>query len=91
MFAAGDYDLTDQLTLTLGLRYTHEEKAAEIANILRNVDVSCHIVTGPDCPTHFKGLGKLEQSVAQGRADLPARPRNAALCPLDARLPVRRL
>ena len=54
LFMNGDYDLTDRLTLTLGLRYTHEEKAAEIANILRNVDVSCHIVTGPDCPTHFK-------------------------------------
>ena len=54
LFMAGDYDLTDRLTLTAGLRYTHEEKAAEITNILRNGGTRCHIVDGPDCPSHFK-------------------------------------
>ena len=54
LFAAGDYDLTDRLMLTLGLRYTHEEKAAAITNILRTGDIRCHIVAGPDCPIHFK-------------------------------------
>ena len=54
LFMAGDYDLTDRLTLTAGLRYTHEEKAAEITNILRNGGTRCHIVDGPACPSHFK-------------------------------------
>ena len=54
LFAAGDYDLTDRLMLTLGLRYTHEEKAAQITNILRTRDIQCHTVDGPDCPIHFK-------------------------------------
>ncbi len=54
LFMAGDYDLTDWLTLTAGLRYTHEAKEADITNLARNGATPCHIVNGPACPSHFK-------------------------------------
>ena len=54
LFMAGDYDLTDWLTLTAGLRYTHEEKEADITNLTRNGSTPCNIVKGPDCPSHFR-------------------------------------
>ncbi len=54
LFMNGDYDLTDWLMLTLGLRYTHEEKDAAITNLTRNGATACNIVTGPDCPVHFR-------------------------------------
>ena len=54
LFMNGDYDLTDWLTLTLGLRYTHEEKEADITNLTRNGATPCNIITGPDCPSHFR-------------------------------------
>lgn len=53
LFMAGDYDLTNRLMLTAGLRYTHEAKEADITNLTRNA-ARCHIVDGPDCPSHFK-------------------------------------
>ena len=54
LFMNGDYDLTDKLTLNAGLRWTHEEKEAAITNLTRNTNAApCHIVDGPDCPTHF--------------------------------------
>ena len=60
LFAAVDYDLTDRLTLTAGLRYTNEDKDAEIASLIRNVttlappvDSECNIVTTGDCPFDF--------------------------------------
>jgi len=37
VFSAVDYDLTDNWTLTAGLRYTYEEKEAEIASLIYNV------------------------------------------------------
>ena len=60
VFAAVDYDLTDQWTLTTGLRYTSEDKDAEIASLIRNVttlappvDSECNIVLAGDCPFDF--------------------------------------
>ncbi len=55
LFANADYDLTDRLTLTAGLRYTHETKEADITNLTRNGATPCHIVNGPACPSHFTG------------------------------------
>ena len=39
LFGALDYDLTDSLTLTAGLRYTEEDKSAEIATLALNTNV----------------------------------------------------
>ena len=56
LFLNLDYDLTDWLTLTGGLRYTHEEKEADIAYLPRNQTVNdpdtpgCHMLRGPRCP-----------------------------------------
>ncbi|MFK8042641.1 TonB-dependent receptor [Congregibacter sp.] len=36
VFAAADYDITDRLTLTAGLRYTDEEKYGDIASLAAN-------------------------------------------------------
>ena len=55
LFMNGDYDLTDKLTLNAGLRWTHEEKEAAITNLTLNTNAApCHILDGPDCPTHFE-------------------------------------
>ena len=56
LFLNLDYDLTDWLTLTGGLRYTHEEKEADIAYLLNNQFVNdpdnpgCHMLRGRRCP-----------------------------------------
>lgn len=48
VFAQGDYDLTDALTVILGLRYSYEEKDADIAyTIPRAAECS---VTDSTCP-----------------------------------------
>ncbi len=61
-FASVDYDLSDALTLTAGLRYTYEKKEAEIASLSRNIAQggapTCNLVD-PDpgearCPIDFK-------------------------------------
>ena len=39
IFAAVDYDLSDRLTLTAGLRYTTEEKTADIASLAGNQSI----------------------------------------------------
>ena len=55
LFMNGDYDLTDKLTLSAGLRWTHEEKEAAISNLTLSAgQPSCHVIRGPDCPSHFK-------------------------------------
>ena len=61
IFAAIDYDLTDEWTLSAGIRYTKEEKEADIASLINNVSIpsigldnSCNIVDGPDCPYDFE-------------------------------------
>jgi iron complex outermembrane receptor protein len=53
VFAAVDYELSDKWTLTAGLRYTREEKAADVASLIRNVNTPCNIVTTKDCPFDF--------------------------------------
>ena len=56
LFLNLDYDLTDWLTLTGGLRYTHEEKEADIAYLPSNQvvndpdDLGCHMLRGRRCP-----------------------------------------
>ena len=91
LFMSGDYDLTDWLTLTLGLRYTHEEKDAAITNLTRNGATPCNIVTGPDCPVHFRDKETWTNLSPKIRAELSARCGHPGLCPLDARLSLRRL
>lgn len=53
LFAAVDYDLNDQWTLTTGLRYTKEEKTANIAALSANINSPCNIVLAGDCPFDF--------------------------------------
>jgi iron complex outermembrane receptor protein len=53
LFASLDYDLTDQMVLNLGLRYTDEEKSADIASLVRNVNAPCSVVDGT-CPYDFQ-------------------------------------
>ena len=56
LFLNLDYDLTDWLTVTGGLRYTHEEKEADIAYLPNNQVVNdpdnpgCHMLRGRRCP-----------------------------------------
>ena len=45
VFATVDYDLTEQLTLTAGARYTKEEKAAKVAYLISN-PTACDVVAG---------------------------------------------
>ncbi len=52
-FGTVDYDITDDWTLTGGLRYTDEEKSAQIASLIRNVDSPCNVVVGATCPYDF--------------------------------------
>lgn len=59
-FGSVDYDLTDQWTLTGGLRYTKEDKDAEIASLIRNVSSlaagtnrRCNVVTNDPKPCPF--------------------------------------
>ena len=53
VFLAGDYDLTDWLTLNAGLRYSYEEKEADVTTIVLDL-TTCNIVHGPACPSDFK-------------------------------------
>ncbi len=53
VFVAMDYDLSDRLTLNTGLRFTHEEKDANIASLSANIGLPCNVVTTKDCPFDF--------------------------------------
>ncbi|MFQ6005315.1 MAG: TonB-dependent receptor [Woeseia sp.] len=53
LFVAGDYDVSDRLTLTTGVRYTDEEKTADIASLIFNVNSICSVVAGT-CPIDFR-------------------------------------
>ena len=53
LFLSLDYDLTSQLTLTAGTRYTREKREAEIARI--DTIQPCNIVEGPACEFDFTG------------------------------------
>ena len=52
VFAAVDYDLSESVTLSAGLRYTSEEKEADIASLIRNVNSPCNVLDGT-CPFDF--------------------------------------
>ena len=52
VFAAVDYDLSESVTLSAGLRYTSEEKEADIASLVRNVNSPCNVLDGT-CPFDF--------------------------------------
>lgn len=53
VFVALDYDLSDQWTLNTGLRYTQEDKDANIASLSANIGLPCNVVTTRDCPFDF--------------------------------------
>ena len=60
LFLSLDYDLTSQLTLAAGTRYTREKREAEIASIATirppaSLAPSCNIVEGPACEFDFTG------------------------------------
>ena len=62
VFLSLDYDLTDQITLTAGTRYTNEKKEAEISSATNNLSgvpapgkMPCNTVEGPPCPFDFTG------------------------------------
>lgn len=52
VFASVDYDLSDKLVLNAGLRYTDEEKSADIASLSLNVNAPCNVLDGL-CPIDF--------------------------------------
>lgn len=52
LFAAVDYDLSDTFTFSAGLRYTSEDKEADIASLIRNVNSPCNVLDGT-CPFDF--------------------------------------
>lgn len=56
-FSAVDYDLTEKLTLTAGLRYTREEKDVEIASLSANItsiNEGFIIPQGPSCNIYLR-------------------------------------
>ena len=60
LFLSLDYDLTSQLTLTAGTRYTREKRETEIASIdtiqpPASLAPTCNIVEGPPCEFDFTG------------------------------------
>ena len=52
VFAAVDYDINDSITVSAGLRYTSEEKEANIASLIRNINSPCNVLDGT-CPFDF--------------------------------------
>ena len=62
VFLSLDYDLTDQITLTAGTRYTKEKRKAEISSATDNLSglpdptkMPCNTVEGSSCPFDFTG------------------------------------
>lgn len=53
LFVSLDYDVNDRLTLTGGVRYTDEEKQADIASLVFNVNAPCDVIAGT-CPIDFR-------------------------------------
>ncbi|GAA6138203.1 TonB-dependent receptor [Arenicella sp. 4NH20-0111] len=53
VFATLDYSMSDRTTLNFGLRYTDEEKSANIASLIRNLNAPCSVVAG-NCPFDFQ-------------------------------------
>jgi len=56
VFASLDYELNDSLTLNAGLRYTDEEKNADIASLIRNINSPCSVLDG-QCPIDYSDTG----------------------------------
>ena len=56
LFASLDYELNDSLTVNAGLRYTDEEKSADIASLIRNINSPCSVLDG-QCPIDFSDTG----------------------------------
>ncbi|NIB43443.1 TonB-dependent receptor [Pseudomaricurvus alkylphenolicus] len=52
VFVAVDYDMSEQLSLSAGLRYTRERKSARIASLSANVNAPCRIDQN-SCPVDF--------------------------------------
>jgi len=52
LFASIDYDLNEKLVLNAGLRFTDEEKSAQIASLSRNVNALCNVLDDT-CPIDF--------------------------------------
>ena len=52
VFGEIDYSLTEALALTVGARFTHEEKEVEIASLPRNINSPCDVTAGT-CPFDF--------------------------------------
>jgi len=52
IFGAVNYDLSDAMTLNLGLRYTKEKKDVQIATLTRNINSPCRVLAG-NCPYDF--------------------------------------
>ncbi len=46
IFLAADFDVTDFVTLTAGIRYTEEEKKANIASLIAKQNDPCNVVDG---------------------------------------------
>jgi len=53
LFAAVDYDLTEALTLNLGIRYSEEDKDAAISTLPPSRDVPCSVISGT-CVVDFE-------------------------------------
>lgn len=56
IFASLDYELNDSLTLNAGLRYTEEEKSADIVSLIRNLNSPCSVLDD-QCPIDFSDTG----------------------------------
>jgi len=52
-FASVDFQLSDAWTLNTGIRYTDEDKRAQIASLVRNINKPCNVVEGT-CPFDFE-------------------------------------
>jgi iron complex outermembrane receptor protein len=53
VFASVDIDLNEKLVLSLGGRYSEEDKETEIASLSQNINNPCNIVTMNDCDFDF--------------------------------------
>ena len=56
VFAAGEYDLTDRLSLNAGIRYSDEQKDVQIASLVANVNSPCVVVPGDTRSTRECGF-----------------------------------
>lgn len=54
IFANTDFKLTDALTLSTGLRWSHERKDDKIASLTKNINAACSVVAGT-CLFDFTG------------------------------------